>query len=173
MEATLQREHSAITCFTYEKLDSGIREEQRDHVEQFHSDCLLGVGKMAALIDVVIRSRRPAWNASHFGVPHVSKMSLAKSIRDLPSPYLTKAQTIAAWDVWMRRQRSARSLPAYFDEGEWERVVGKMLEAKALAEVSGTDVGSADNCRMSRNLHGTMIWETSTRTRSTIRMTCK
>jgi hypothetical protein len=119
MEATLQREHSAITCFMYEELASGIGEERRDHIKQFHSDCLLGVGKMVAFIKNLYNSRRPAWSSSHIDVPHIAKMPLANSVRDLPSPYLTEEQTIEAWGIWMRKTRSARSLPAYLDDGEW------------------------------------------------------
>jgi hypothetical protein len=113
------RKHSVVTCYTYDELAYGIEQETRGHVEQFHNDCLLGAGTMSTLLDGLYWKRTKDQRASFILPPDISNLALAKTVRDIPSPYLTEAQTIAAWEVWMRRQRAVRASEAYLIDGEW------------------------------------------------------
>lgn len=118
-----------ITYHTYEALAWGIRNEAPGYIQRFHADCMLGVGKFATLLacswpdDAHNPSLPPStllpdspWRVRS---PHISKMPLARSVLELPRPFLPERQSVEAWNTWMRQTREERSTPAYLDSGEW------------------------------------------------------
>ena len=123
-----------ITNYTYADLAAGIMARGTNYLENFHSDSLLGLGKMAAVLGCAYphfnQDQMPTTNMPVSGfrpdvrAPRFSKIILMNSVREFPKPFLPVDQSIAAWNRWLSDRRQSRSTPDYLDDGEWEGVYG-------------------------------------------------